>query len=269
MAARDFVIGADDTATTGVGANASAPLKGHKVKIPNYADPADGPKALVEFVNSLPAADVNPLLAGYDDANDVLLNEKSPAFTAHVAEAGGYSDTLHPLFTVKKSAVYFDLDYSAENPASPFNSGNCPVLKAIDTAFPGESGLEFAVDSAWALNSKPGDWFIVANNVFADIFFPGGMYGYASGDFDTAYGDMTVGPKEIRLFVVLKPPTAAGNGDGIVASWLLSTQKADSVSTMRPMGPSLVDGSVWNHIQADGTTIQYVGYHGGWAKVRG
>lgn len=55
MAARDFVIGADDTATTGVGADAAAPLAGETVKVPAYADPADGPKAFVEFVNSLPA----------------------------------------------------------------------------------------------------------------------------------------------------------------------------------------------------------------------
>ena len=55
MAARDFVIGADDTATTGVAANAAAPLAGETVKVPAYTDPADGPKAFVEFVNSLPA----------------------------------------------------------------------------------------------------------------------------------------------------------------------------------------------------------------------
>lgn len=54
MAAREFTIGADDTATTGVPANTSAPLAGKKVKVPVYADPADGPKAFVEFANSLP-----------------------------------------------------------------------------------------------------------------------------------------------------------------------------------------------------------------------
>lgn len=55
MAAREFEVGTDDTATTGVAANPNAPLAGEKVKVPVYADPADGPKAFVEFVNSLPA----------------------------------------------------------------------------------------------------------------------------------------------------------------------------------------------------------------------
>ena len=50
---RDYTIGAAD-ADTGVAVNATAPNAGAVVKVPDYTDVMDGPKAFVEFANSMP-----------------------------------------------------------------------------------------------------------------------------------------------------------------------------------------------------------------------
>ena len=65
---RDYTIGAAD-ADTGVAEDLTAPNAGAVVKVPDYTDVMDGPKAFVEFANSMPEGGGGVTVSDTEPAN--------------------------------------------------------------------------------------------------------------------------------------------------------------------------------------------------------
>ena len=65
---RDYTIGATD-ADTGVAEDLTAPNAGAVVKVPDYTDVMDGPKAFVEFANSMPEGGGGVTVSDTEPAN--------------------------------------------------------------------------------------------------------------------------------------------------------------------------------------------------------
>ena len=102
---RDYTIGAAD-ADTGVAADATAPNAGAVVKVPDYTDVMDGPKAFVEFANSMP-----------EGGGGVTVSDTEPA-SPDVGDQWFKSDT-------GKLYVYYGTDWIESSVASglPYSFG--------------------------------------------------------------------------------------------------------------------------------------------------
>ena len=81
---RDYTIGAAD-ADTGVAEDLTAPNAGAVVKVPVYTDVMDGPKAFVEFANSMPETDLS---SKADLA--VSIEAETAAYTLVLTDAGKF-----------------------------------------------------------------------------------------------------------------------------------------------------------------------------------